>query len=208
MDAMRGALYRAERMVIMKTLFRVSEARAFPRNSHTNQPVMTADEITNLASDASLDAKIILETEDKAAAYKRLEEMYSSADITAGTVGYQIDIYLSIVETVEIDDDGDEDFIGYDCAPFDKDVYYANTYHGPKLFLPRSYDMLLAEDNFQNYLILRDKETHECFTFDHDLDDDDIKSKVRDFEMNDLYVDDDYLSPCNLSNYISFKVLA
>jgi hypothetical protein len=43
-------------------------------------------------------------------------------------VGYQIDIYLSIVETIDIDDDGDEEYFGYDVAEFDHEKYYANTY--------------------------------------------------------------------------------
>lgn len=120
--------------------YRIIKARAFPQNTHTNNPVWTAEELMKMARSAQNDENdtLLFATENKDEALEELKKYISDAWITAGMVGYQLD--LELVELLEIeceyDEENDEwyeeDYNTYDIAPFGKDKYYANTYDGEK----------------------------------------------------------------------------
>ena len=123
-----------------KTEYTITRRRAYPeRTSHTSEPVWTAEELTNVVASASRDdGELLFKTDDKDKALEELKKYYSDAWITAGMVGYQLDLEVVDLEEIEYEWDEDtnewyeSDFSVYDTAPFGNDKYYANTYDGDR----------------------------------------------------------------------------
>lgn len=122
-----------------KTEYTIRRRRAYLERSHTSEPVWTAEELMNVVASASHDdGELLFKTDDKDKALEELKKYYSDAWITAGMVGYQLDLEVVDLEEIEYEWDEDtnewyeSDYSIYDTASFGSDKYYANTYNGER----------------------------------------------------------------------------